>query len=96
MVFEWDDSKDVRNQKKHGISFGESISVFDDPDALSLYDVSHSDDEDRWVTLGLSVKGNLLVIVHTSRKHLDVERIRIISSRRADKEEEISYYNRAR
>lgn len=96
MVFEWDDNKDVLNQKKHDISFSESISVFDDPDALSLYDESHSDDEDRWVTMGLSVKGNLLVIVHTYRKHLDVERIRIISSRRADKEEEISYYNRVR
>jgi len=91
MVFEWDKNKDVLNQKKHGISFGESISVFDDPDALSLYDVSHSDDEDRWVTLGLTIKGNLLVIVHTYRKHLEGERIRIISSRMADKEE-ISYY----
>lgn len=68
--FKWDDSKDILNQEKHGISFVESISVFDDPDALSLYDVSHSDKEDRWITMGLSIK--------------------------ADKKEEISYYNKVR
>ncbi len=63
--FEWDTAKAQSNLTKHGIRFDQAAVIFRDPNALSLYDEEHSDDEDRWVTLGISESGALWVVHHT-------------------------------
>ncbi len=91
--FEWDPSKAKNNIEKHGISFREACSVFQDPKALSIYDEEHSQQEERWITLGASNNGNILVICHTYIKtYKNTVRIRIISSRKATKKEETKYW----
>lgn len=86
--FEWDPQKAHRNRRKHGVSFDQALTVFRDPRAASLYDDEHSETEDRWVTLGLSAGGALLVVHHTfdevDAMHV---RIRIFSSRKATPEQ---------
>ncbi len=78
--------------KKHGVSFEESATVFKDPNALSLFDSDHSENEDRWITLGLSEKARLLVVIHTFLEKMDgTIIIRIISSRKATKQESLTY-----
>lgn len=74
-----------KTKKKHKIGFELAASIFNDPQALSLFDKEHSTDlEERWITLGLSGNGNLLVVVHTySDVDRDAARIRIISARKA-------------
>ena len=94
MLCEWDDDKDLANQKKHGLAFAEAVSVFDDPGLLSRFDEPHSLDEDRWVSLGLSVLGILCVVSLTFRDKDGEEYIRIISARPATKNEELQYYSR--
>lgn len=66
--FEWDASKAEQNLRAHGITFERAASVFQDPRALSEFDEEHSQDEDRWVTLGLDQTGSLLVVCHTYRE----------------------------
>lgn len=67
--FEWDSGKANLNSKKHKVSFELATSIFKDPQALSLDDGEHSDSiEDRWITLGISGNGNLLVVVHTYKE----------------------------
>ena len=88
--FEWDPKKAKRNLKKHGVSFEEASTIFDDPDFISFLDDEHSEDEDRQITIGLSNKARLLMAAHTERKKL----IRIISARKATKSEE-EFYNEA-
>lgn len=61
-VFEWDEQKNAINKIKHGISFEEACSVFQDPHALIIPDPDHSNDEERFVILGLSEKLNVLVV----------------------------------
>ena len=63
--FEWDDAKAATNLQKHGIDFMEAMSVFADPVSMTRYDDEHSEDEDRWVSLGRSANGHLIVVVHT-------------------------------
>lgn len=70
--FEWDPRKESANRRKHGITFGQAAKVFSDPLALTLHDQNHSDEEDRWITLGQSGNGSLLVVVHT---YQGIERI---------------------
>ena len=89
--FEWDENKNLINQAKHGVSFQESISVFYDDDALLLYDPDHSDYEDRFLIIGLSFKANMLVACHCCRED---NIIRIISSRKATKNEKAKYIER--
>lgn len=91
--FEWDTEKASLNRKKHKVSFELATSIFNDSRALSLYDDEHSVSiEDRWITLGISGNGNLLVVVHTYNEVNDeVARIRIISARKATKREKIQY-----
>ncbi len=86
--FEWDPKKAKTNIKKHKVSFEQAATIFKDPRAISIYDYMHSDNEDRWVTLGLASNGSLLVVNHTF-KQLDNNNavIRIISSRKATKRE---------
>lgn len=90
--FEWDATKAEANQRKHGVSFDQAATVFLDPRALSLYDDEHSDEEDRWITLGLSATGGLLLVHHTYEESgTSAVRIRIISSRKPTKREVRQY-----
>jgi hypothetical protein len=88
--FEWDADKASRNVEKHGVSFGEAATVFDDPMFITFIDEEHSMDEERYITMGMSVRGRLLMLAHADR----AGRIRIISARRTTKREE-EYYAEA-
>ena len=88
--FEWDPLKNKQNIKKHKVSFEEAKSVFFDENARVIPDMEHSKTEYRFIILGLSIKLNLLVVVHTYRANDEL--IRIISARKAVKNE-IKYYN---
>ena len=90
--FEWDENKNQKNIVKHGISFKEASTVFYDEEALLISDKEHSEEEDRFVLLGLSRQSNLLIVCHCYRG-LE-ERIRIISARKATKKEQKQYYER--
>jgi uncharacterized protein len=83
--FEWDESKNRTNRRKHGISFEEARSAFLDENARVVPDPEHSDDEERFVLLGLSISLHVLVVCHCYRQSDDV--IRIISARKADRDE---------
>jgi uncharacterized protein len=67
--FDWDPVKAAGNAAKHGVTFEEAVTVFRDPLALSLLDDDPSPGEERWVTLGSTPAGNLLVVVHTWGGH---------------------------
>lgn len=90
--FEWDVSKEKINEIKHQISFKEATTVFSDDLAIEFYDDEHSEWEDRFLLLGLSCKLNLLLICHCHREPKG--RIRIISARKATKNEAKHYYRR--
>ena len=79
LTFEWDDAKAERNRKKHGVTFEEAATIFEDPLSLTIEDPLHSHGEERFIILGASAQGRLLVVVHTERG----ERMRIISAREA-------------
>lgn len=87
--FVWDPQKDKVNLKKHGIGFEEARTVFYDPQAVQYDDPDHSEDEDRFILLGLSARLNVLVVCHCYREGESV--IRIISARKADKKEREGY-----
>lgn len=87
--FEWDENKNRTNQNKHGISFAEAQTVFYDDEALIINDPEHSEEEERFIILGLSNKANLLVVCHCYRASETV--IRIISARKATKTESHYY-----
>lgn len=90
--FEWDPKKERSNRKAHRVGFDEGATVFIDPAALSIFDPDHSRTEDRWLTLGLTNTGRLLVVSHTFRKEADdAVTIRIISARKASKHESRTY-----
>ncbi len=95
MKFEWDKAKELSNVSKHGVTFEQASYVFADPYALSLYDDAHSDSENRWIMLGRSLGKTLLLVVHTFRDDNDVELVRIISARRATKQEKKIYHQRS-
>ncbi len=91
-IFEWDPQKARRNRRAHGVAFEHALTVFRDPLMLSVYDEEHSSDEERWLTLGLSERGGLLVVHHTFEEiYAETVRIRIISSRKATTREARSY-----
>jgi len=85
--FEWDPRKARRNLHKHGIDFTEASTVFADTLSITIPDPDHSEDEERCVTVGLSTRRRLLVVVHTD----EGETSRIISARRADAHERRKY-----
>ena len=87
MEFEWDRRKAERNLRKHGVSFEEAVSVFDDPEELMIDDPEHSIDEERFVSVGTSVLGRLLVVGYTERG----SNIRLIFARRATMPERFDY-----
>ena len=90
--FEWDDNKNQANIEKHGISFEEAASVFQDEGALIIADEEHSESEERFILIGFSFKANLLVVCHCYREKDSA--IRIISARKADKKERQKYIER--
>lgn len=90
--FEWDPNKAVANRRKHGIGFEQAATVFRDPLAVSIYDEDHSEDEERWITLGQADNDFLLVVVHTYQAiSADEAAVRIISARRATVHEQRHY-----
>jgi uncharacterized DUF497 family protein len=88
--FEWDNNKNVRNKRVHGISFEEAQTSFYDEDARLIPDLYHSEQEERFLLLGYSFKGKLLTVCHCYRK--DNEIIRIISARKASRSETDQYF----
>ncbi|MBR2660505.1 MAG: BrnT family toxin [Clostridia bacterium] len=90
LCFEWDPRKDLANQKKHGVSFSEASTVFEDSNALVINDPEHSEDEERFIILGFSLRANLLVVCHCYRASESV--IRIISARKATAGESKQYH----
>ena len=87
MNFEWDPNKAEYNLQKHGISFQEAATVFSNELSATVYDPNHSEDEDRFITIGWSHSQKLLMVSHTERGN----RIRIISSRKLTKSERKDY-----
>jgi uncharacterized DUF497 family protein len=87
-TFEWNPEKATSNLLKHNVSFEESVTIFKDPEIISIYDVEHSKYEERWVSIGFSESSKLLVVCHTF-KEIDKKRtsIRIFSTRKATKTE---------
>jgi len=85
--FEWDPRKAAQNERKHRVSFDEAMTVFADWDSITIPDPDHSEGEERFLVIGLSVRGQLLVVSHTDRG----ENTRIISARRADTHERRKY-----
>lgn len=91
MIFDWDEKKAESNKKKHGVSFAEAATAFNDENAIEMADSKHSDDEDRWVLVGTSAKSRVVLVVFVER---DQDTIRIISARKAIKEEINEYFSR--
>lgn len=87
LKFEWDPDKARTNRAKHRVSFEEASTVFDDPLFITFLDIEHSQDEERYITLGVSTDQRLLMIAHTEREQV----IRIISARKATKNEQRFY-----
>ena len=87
LQFEWDDHKAQANIAKHKVSFDEARTVLSDPLEMTMYDPDHSESEDRYISMGLSEQGRLLVVSYTERR----DRIRIISARVANKRERKQY-----
>lgn len=83
--FEWDEAKNRQNIRKHGISFEEAQTVFLDDHAIRFYDPDHSEEEDRFIMLGISFKLRVLVVCHCYKESDSV--IRIISARKATRQE---------
>jgi hypothetical protein len=92
--FDWDPKKNRENQRDHKVSFGEAETAFADEHGLLMADPDHSEDEDRFILLGLSATLRLLVVCHTYRQEDEV--IRLISARKADRSERAHYGRRWR
>jgi uncharacterized DUF497 family protein len=90
--FVWDERKNAINKRKHGVSFEEGQTVFADDNALFMHDPDHSEDEDRFLLLGLSAIARLLVVCHCYREKSDT--VRIISAWKATKSETSQYMRR--
>jgi len=88
--FAWDDRKSEANKKKHGVSFDEAKTVFYDENAIRYSDPDHSDDEDRFLMVGMSQQIRILIVCHCFREEDSV--IRIITARKATKGEEDVYW----
>ncbi len=87
MLFEWDENKANVNLQKHKVGFEEAKTIFDDLFLLTFYDAKHSDVEQRYISIGMSAKGRVLLVIHTERKM----NIRLISCRKATKSERRVY-----
>ena len=87
LTFEWDETKATGNLRKHKVAFDEGKSIFGDPFLLSFPDMDDSQIEERYVNIGVSAKGRILVLIHTERQG----KIRIISCRKATARERRDY-----
>lgn len=89
--FDWHPGKAASNLRAHSIAFPQAATVFRDPLARSMPDEDHSDVEDRWVTIGQTEHGRLLVVVHTFRQSGEQSLVRLISARDATRRERRIY-----
>ena len=89
-IYDWNPQKAELNVKKHGISFEEAVTVFDDPFYVDFYDPDHSIDEHRYILIGCSQKEQILLISYTERENI----IRLISARKATRQERYLYEHR--
>ena len=87
MKYEWDENKAIKNLAKHGVSFAEAKTIFDDPLYVDFYDLDHSEDEERYLIVGESNRGRLLIVSYTERR----TSIRIITAREVTKLEREAY-----
>ena len=87
MEFEWDEKKAATNLGRHGVSFDEAITVFDDPVYVDFYDPDHSYNEHRYIIIGQSQRGRLLIVSYTEREDV----VRLISAREAARGERETY-----
>ncbi|MDE2322855.1 MAG: BrnT family toxin [candidate division NC10 bacterium] len=85
--FEWDPTKAMGNLRKHGVAFREAATVFRDPLSITVYDPDHSEEEDRYITVGTSMAGRFLIVAHTDRG----TRTRIINARELTRAEREAY-----
>jgi hypothetical protein len=90
LIFEWDEEKSKRNIENHGVLFEEAKSVFNDPFSITIEDYAHSGNEERFLDIGLSSQGRVLVVWYTERE----EKIRIIGCRIATHSERQEYEKR--
>ena len=87
--FEWDPVKAKKNLRKHHVDFSEAATIFKDGLSITIYDPDHSNKEDRYITVGTSVAGRLLIVAHADRG----DRTRIISARKLTRKERMAYEN---
>jgi uncharacterized protein len=87
LKFEWDEAKGLSNQRKHGVGFEEAKTVLNDSRSITIADEQHSDEEDRYIDIGISSNGRLIVVCYTERG----KTIRIIRCRKATKSERTTY-----
>jgi uncharacterized DUF497 family protein len=87
LAFEWDEVKAKENLKKHEVGFEEGKTIFNDPFLFTFPDIEHSADEERYINIGLSANGRILIVTHTERQ----EKIRIVSCRKATARERRFY-----
>ena len=85
--FEWDKRKAIANNRKHGVTFNEAASVFADKLSLAFPDIDHSDNEERYLIIGVSMPGRILVVSHVERG----DSIRLISARETTRKERTFY-----
>jgi uncharacterized DUF497 family protein len=90
-MYEWDARKAAANANKHGVTFEEAATVFDDMEGLDGPDLPHSEGEPRFHRLGRAATGRLLLVAYTRRRLDDVENIRIITARQPSRKERASY-----
>jgi uncharacterized DUF497 family protein len=90
--FIWDNRKNKANAKNHSVSFEEAQTAFFDEQAIAFFDPDHSEEEDRFILLGISFKLRVLVVCHCFRESEKV--VRLVSARKADKAEERDYWRR--
>ena len=87
-LYEWDEDKAKENLRKHKVDFKEAETVFDDPLSITVSDPNHSEEEERFIDIGISKKRRVLAVVYTERR----KKIRIISAREATRAERKKYY----
>ena len=87
LIFEWDEGKASANSIKHGVAFTEAGTVFGDEQSITISDLKHSQDEPRFITMGMSQTERVLVVIHTDRGN----HLRIISARPASRKERNQY-----
>ena len=87
MAFEWDENKSAANQSRHRVSFDEARTVFDDPLYVDFYDPDHSEEEQRYIIIGQSQQGRLLIVSYTERENV----VRLISAREVTRGEREAY-----